>query len=155
MQTEDTLAKANQLMRALAPIDQLDALTLDEAGTCVLSFDELVVHFALDAEAAMLVLSCLLVPLPAASDAALLQRFLQANAVRAETGGAVLALDASGEQVLWLARASLALEGQAFATLVEAYLNQAEAWAAVIDTGLASPQADAVRSDLHFQFQRV
>jgi hypothetical protein len=155
MQTEDTLAKANQLMSTLAPIDQMDALTLDEAGTCVLSFDEWVVHFGLDAEAATLVLSCVLAPLPAAADAAMLQRLLQANAVRAETGGAVLALDASGERVLWLARASLALEGQAFAALVEAYLNQAEAWAELIDAGLASPQADAVPSDLHFQFQRV
>lgn len=155
MQFEDTLAKANQLMRALAPTDQIDALTLDEAGTCVLSFDEWVVHFGLDAEAATLVLSCVLAPLPAAADAALLQRLLQANASRAETGGAVLALDASGEQVLWLARASLALEGQAFAALVEAYLNQAHAWSEVIGSDLASLQADALPTDLHFQFQRV
>jgi hypothetical protein len=133
----------------------MDALTLDEAGTCVLSFDEWVVHFGLDAEAASLVLSCVLAPLPAAANAALLQRLLQANASRAETGGAVLALDASGEQVLWLARASLALEGQAFAALVEAYLNQAEAWSEVIGSGFASPQAVAVPSDWHLQFQRV
>lgn len=155
MSVEVAVAKANLLMRALAPADQLDALALDEAGTCVLSFDDWVVHFVLDAEAAMLVLSCVLAPLPVGANAAVLQRLLQANAVRAESGGAVLALDASGTNVLWLMRASLALESDAFVTVVEAFLNRAEAWAEVIGAGMAVSQSGATPSDLQFQFQRV
>ena len=66
-------------MRALGQSCGIDAVTLADDGGCTLSFDHLIVHFELDMGAAAVVVSTMLVDIPANADASLLKRLLQAN----------------------------------------------------------------------------
>ncbi|MBU6188913.1 MAG: CesT family type III secretion system chaperone [Betaproteobacteria bacterium] len=129
------LNQANALMRTLASVDDPDSLQLDGQGRCVATFDDWVVEFILDPDAACIGYATTLIALSEPPDRLLMQRMLQANARPDETGGAVLALDADAQTVLWLAQQSLAADPAFFQAAFESFLNRADAWMALLRAG--------------------
>jgi Tir chaperone protein (CesT) family len=124
--------RADALIRALGHAVGIDALALDDGGTCTLRFDETVLTFELDEGEDRLVLHAAVGPLPAEGQAELLARLLEGNLFWKDTHGATLALDRREDRVLLLRAVPLDSPSAGFPGLVERFVDAAEAWREVI-----------------------
>src|SRR6516165_10233600 len=137
--------RAGALIRALGHAVGIDALSLDDGGTCTLRFDETVLTLELDEGEDRLVLHAGLGPLPAEGQAELLARLLEGNLFWKDTHGATLALDRRNARVLLLRAVPLDAPPAGFPGLVERFVDAAEAWREVIATACGAvpgPAAD-------------
>ena len=142
--------RADALIRALGHAVGIDALALDDGGTCTLSMDEVVLTLELDEGEDRLVLHAVLGPLPADGQAELFARLLEANLFWKDTHGATLALDRRNACVLLLRAVPLDSPPAGFPSLVERFVDCAEAWREVIATAFGAvrePTANATFVD--------
>ena len=130
--------RADSLIRALGHAVGIDALSLDDGGTCILRFDETVLALELDEGEARLVLHAGLGPLPAEGQAELLARLLEGNLFWKDTHGATLALDRRNARVLLLRAVPLDSPPAGFPSVVERFVDCAEAWGEVIATAFGA-----------------
>ena len=136
--------RADALIRALGHAVGIDALSLDDGGTCTLSMDEVVLTLELDEGEDRLVLHAVLGPLPADGQAELFARLLEGNLFWKDTHGATLALDRRNARVLLLRAVPLDAAPVGFPDIVERFVDCAEAWREVIATAFwAMPQPTA------------
>jgi hypothetical protein len=136
--------RAGALIRALGHAVGIDALALDDNGTCTLRFDETMLTCELDAGEDQLVLHAVLGPLPTDGRAELLARLLEGNLFWKDTHGATLALDRRDARVLLLRAVPLDSPPAGFPGVVERFVDGAEAWREVIATSFgAGPQPTA------------
>jgi hypothetical protein len=84
--------RAGALVRTLGHAVGIDALALDDGGTCTMRFDETVLTCELDSGEDRLVLHAVLGP-PPDGQAELFARLLEGNMCWKDTQGATLALD--------------------------------------------------------------
>ena len=142
--------RADALIRALGHAVGIDALALDDRGTCTLRFDETILTFELDEGEDRLVLHAGLGPLPAEGRAERLARLLEGNLFWKDTQGATLALDRRDDRVLLLRAVPLDAPPAGFPGLVERFVDAAEAWREVIATAggaVPEPAADTAFID--------
>jgi hypothetical protein len=142
--------RADALIRALGHAVGIDALCLDDGGTCTLRMDELVLTLELDESEDRLVLHSVLGALPADGQAELFARLLEGNLFWKDTHGATLALDRRNARVLLLRAVPLDSPPAGFPNIVERFVDCAEAWREVIATatGAASrPTANTIFID--------
>jgi hypothetical protein len=130
--------RADTLIRALGHAVGIDALALDDGGTCTLSMDEMVLTLELDEGEDRLVLHAGLGWLPAEGQAELLARLLEGNLFWKDTHGATLALDRREDRVLLLRAVPLDSPPAGFPGLVERFVDGAEAWREVIATAFGA-----------------
>jgi hypothetical protein len=130
--------RASALIRALGNAVGIDALSLDDGGTCTLSMDDTVLALELDEGEGRLVLHAGLGPLPAEGQAELLARLLEGNLFWKDTHGATLALDRRDDRVLLLRAVPLDSPPAGFPGLVERFVDAAEAWREVIATAFGA-----------------
>ena len=136
--------RADALIRALGHAVGIDALALDDRGTCTLSMDDVVLTLELDEGEDRLVLHAVVGPLPADGQAELFARLLEGNLFWKDTHGATLALDRRDARVLLLRAVPLDSAPAGFPGLVERVVDAAEAWREVIATSFgAGPQPTA------------
>jgi hypothetical protein len=126
--------RADALIRALGHAVGIDALCLDDGGTCTLRMDELLLTLELDEGEERLVLHSVLGPLPADGQAELFARLLEGNLFWKDTHGATLALDRRDAHVLLLHAVPLDSPPAGFPGIVERFVDCAEAWREVIAT---------------------
>jgi hypothetical protein len=130
--------RADALIRALGHAVGIDALSLDDGGTCTLSMDEVVLTLELDEREDRLVLHAALGPLPADGQAELFARLLEGNLFWKDTHGATLALDRRNARVLLLHAVPLDAPPAGFPGIVERFVDCAEAWREVIATAFGA-----------------
>ena len=138
--------RAGALIRALGHAVGIDALSLDDGGTCILNMDETVLALQLDEGEDRLVLHAGLGPLPAEGQAELLSRLLEGNLFWKDTHGATLALDRRQDRVLLLRAVPLDSPPAGFPGLVERFVDAAEAWREVIATAFGAVPAPAANT---------
>jgi hypothetical protein len=127
----DKRALANQLLANLGNTLTAGPLALDDAThSCVLMFDDnLVLNIEYDDAQSRLVLSCYLDELPRSDAEPLLRELLAANLYWHRTRGATLGLEeGTGGVILTYGHGVSELDGPAFETVVENFVNQAEHW---------------------------
>jgi hypothetical protein len=130
--------RAGTLIRALGHAVGIDALALGDGGTCTLSMDELVLTLELDESEDQLVLHSVLGPLPTDGQAELYARLLEGNLFWKDTHGATLALDRRNARVLLLRAVPLDSPPAGFPSIVERFVDCAEAWREVIATAFGA-----------------
>ncbi|WP_144630426.1 type III secretion system chaperone [Bordetella genomosp. 13] len=127
----DKRTLASQLLANLGNTLTAGPLVLDDATqSCVLMFDDnLVLNIEYDDAQGRLVLSCYLDELPRDGAEPLLRELLAANLYWHRTRGATLGLEeGTGGVILTYGHGVSELDGPAFETVVENFMNQAERW---------------------------
>lgn len=122
------------LVGALGRAIGIDALALDELGTCTLRFDDTVVM--LEAEEYRLVLHSIIGTAPVLGRAEFMARLLEANLLWKDTGGATLALDPHSDRVLMMQAVPPEMPPVQFPNLVGRFVDAAEAWTAHLATAM-------------------
>lgn len=121
--------EAAGLLAALGQQVGIAGLALDEAGCCVLAFDDVVLHFEADEQSGRLFLYAGLGDAPDRLAEAFYRELLAANLMWQGTGGATLSLDPDGRRfVLGHAVPVDRITEVDFVATVERFVDIAETW---------------------------